>query len=159
MAAATSITESEARIYAHAELGNFAPMLGWTVGAGSYNEIVNDATAEYGVELVSSVSGVKRTQLMKACIRYILWRSVTNVSNVMFTLAEAGTSLSLSHLNEHARKSMESALSEIQRLRRDVASDDAGLDPGGVAATVTSVIRPDSEYPKLGEEALSEYAR
>lgn len=158
MAAATTITESEARTYADATLGTFADFLGWTVALGSYNEIVNDAVGEYGETLITAVSGVKQTQLMKACVRYVLWRTVTQVSNDKFNISQTGTGLSLSQVNDHARASMQFALDEMARLRLDVASDEADLDPGEQAISVTTVIRETTEYPALGSEALSEYA-
>jgi len=156
MASPTSITESAAKALAHATLGNFAAILEWTIEGDSYDEIVDDAVAEFGEDVITDVAGIKNVQLLKACVRFVLWREVTSATNVQFNLSDSGDSLSLSQLNDHARKSAKEWLSEINRLRIDASLEADGLSAGALVASMTEITRSDDPYEE--EEASSEYS-
>ncbi len=152
MPAPTTITESALRAYAHAELGDLASQLSFTIEGGSYDPVVNAALADYGVEDPAGITGVSEVALLLACTRYALWRYVTSLTNSRFNLGADGASLSLAQINEHARASAKQAKEERDELRSRVAAAS-----GGGVLQAYDVTRSDDPYADA--EAIDEFSR
>lgn len=152
MPAPTTITESTLWAYAHAELGDLAPQLSFTIEAGSYEPVVNAALADYGAEEPGGITGVSEVALLLACTRYALWRHVTSLTNSRFNISADGASLSLAQINEHARASAKQAKEERDELRSRVSAA-----RGGGVLQAYDVTRSDDPY--AGTEVSNEFSR
>ena len=141
MPAKTAYTEAELKAYAHAALGGLSASLGWSVGAGSYDQLIGDALIEYGVTSVDDISGVKQVRLLLACVRYALWTQVANVTVGNFALSDSGTSLSLNQINQQARAAADIAQKEVTRFRDDL---ERSLNGSGIR--IYNVVRTDDPY-------------
>lgn len=67
MSIPASYTEATLKAYLHAEVGNIASALGWSVDGGEYDEPVNDALLMYGesdIENIDSTEGVRKLRLL-----------------------------------------------------------------------------------------------
>jgi len=73
MAAPTSYTETTFKEYLHIVLGAMAAGLGWTVGGGDYDEVVNETLLAYAVDDIAAATDIRK---LRALGRYELWRAV-----------------------------------------------------------------------------------
>ena len=155
MTIVTTMTEAELKSYAHRALGPMAAMLGFTIDGGSYDQVMADALLEYGVTDADEIEGITEVRLGYACMRLELWRYLTDYTSTRFNLSDAGTSLSLEQIHNHARKNMESAQARVDRLRADLAIETAEASDEEVFA-VTDVTRADDPYEALATQAAED---
>lgn len=145
MPAPTTQTEAGLATYCHLQMGGFATLLSYTVDGGSYQPVIDAALAEYGVEEITEVSGLYAVRLLHACARLCLWRQVTQVSNVQFGISDAGSTVDLQQLNDHARASCKEAIEDVKRARSDLAYQVA-LAAGDTVARQYRIHRDEDPY-------------
>ena len=78
----------------------------WTVLAGSYDEIVNDALAAYGASDISTITGAANIQKLRTLARVYAMRRVVNQYASKFDFSADGNSVSRSQLNDMAGKAL-----------------------------------------------------
>ncbi len=121
MAAPSAYTEAELKAYIHTALGAVASSLGWTVNAGSYDEIVNDALLAYGVDDIASVSGRESIAKLRALSRLMAWRAVVSETATDYNFSADGGSYSRAQVNEMARARVADLETETAAYRMENA--------------------------------------
>lgn len=113
MAQPTSYTEATLKSYMDTVIGEMADVLGWTVGAGDFDESLNDALNLYGEQTIGDISGQANIQKLRALARVAVWRNVKQAVAAFFNFRDpAGAQYSRAQLREAAEAALVDAESE-----------------------------------------------
>jgi hypothetical protein len=96
-------------------LGYVASALAYT-DPTSYEEAVNEALLEYGVDDIADVTGRENIRKLRAVARVMVWRQVVRDTTGDFDFSADGGRYSRSQINEQARESLKLAESEAMAL-------------------------------------------
>ncbi len=110
MALPTVYTEDELKVYLQGILGDIADMLGWSVAADSYDEVVNDALGAYDdgndISLITGVAAVKKLRVLA---RLALWTALSGATVTEINYSADGASWSREAIHKHAMAMMAQA--------------------------------------------------
>ena len=70
----TSYSETELKDYMHATLAETASVMGWSVGAGSYDEAINETLFANGVDDSAAITGWEDIRKLRFLARVEAWR-------------------------------------------------------------------------------------
>lgn len=106
MAAPTSYTEATLKAYLNTALGAVAGVLGWTVDAGDYDEIVNETLLVYDVTDIANATEIRKLRTLG---RRELWRAVMTELATDYDYEVRGDSAKRSQAYAHAKAQFELA--------------------------------------------------
>lgn len=136
MAAPSSYTEETFRAYLDTALGAVADVLGWTTGAGDYDEAVNETLLAYGVDDITSVRGRDNIRALRALGRAEIWRAVVAETASDFDFRADGGDYKRSQIHTQAVEALRRAEDEAalydDRYAVDVATFEPDHDPYAV---------------------------
>lgn len=116
MAAPTVYTEASLAEFMHiGVLKAVATVLGWSVGAGSYAEAVNEAVLSYfaGTGDIAAATDIRR---LRAVARCEAWRAVVEETVSDFDYTADKATYKRSQINDQARRALERAERELAAL-------------------------------------------
>lgn len=122
-------TESKYQAYLHQELGEVATRLGWSVGVGSYNEIVSEIELALGITDVVSQDTPDLVRKLRAFGRLVAWKQAIKGLAAKFEFTADLQGFKRNQMQDMALKAL--ALAE---------SDCAELGIGGTTIVVEPLV-------------------
>ena len=114
--------------FMHADLGDVAAELGWTVAANSYAPAVDETLLAYGELDLAAITGTSNLIALRALARREAWRLAANSFAVAYNYSTATESYSRGQIPEHVAKRL--AAAEAAAVQYDTSgSGDAQLRP------------------------------
>ena len=110
MAIPASYTEATLKAFLHAEAGDIASVLGWTVDGGSYDEAVNDALVGYGADDVTTITGRDNIAKLRAFARVAVWGWAVKQLSARVNHSADGRSVSRGDYQTMAAKAYQMAI-------------------------------------------------
>lgn len=150
MALPAAYTETTFKEYLHALLnqGGFAGDLGWSIAAGSYDEVVNDALLHYGADDITAISGSSNIHKMRVAGRVALWEAVVSATAHYRSASADGISSDLGRVHANA-------VAQLERAKNDAAN--AGLIGATMAVGITTVRTANDPYRYPTDAEISEW--
>jgi hypothetical protein len=110
VAVPTSYTDASFKTYLDAVLSDVADLLGWSTGAGDYDEALNDALFLADVDAISDVAATRAAiAKLRTCGRIAVWRAACAALSSRYDLKTGPDSLNRGQLYEHAQAQLRSA--------------------------------------------------
>lgn len=138
MAAPTLYTEETLAAFVHAGvLKAVATVLGWTVAAGSYTEIVNETVLAYfdGAGDLASATDIRR---LRATARVEAWRAVMEETVADFDYEQKDDKFKRSDIHKQAKTAFEKAEKALATLP---AASSAASTTRATSASVCNEVR------------------
>lgn len=134
MAILAPYTDQTFAQFLHAVLGRVATALGWSVGAGSYDLVIEETKLILGEGDLSTITEDEGIRELRAIGRWSVWQHVANDTAGDFQFSADGGSYSPQQFHEHAlamaaRYEMEAAEFGHGQLVVTTAKASYGLDP------------------------------
>lgn len=127
MASPSSYTEETLATFAHSIMGAVADVLGWTVAAGDYDEVVNEALLAYGTDDITTISGVDNIRKLRVLLRREVWRRATEETAADYRISTGGETLDRQQMHEHIKAMYEQAETDAAEYG-DSARYSVGVD-------------------------------
>lgn len=150
----TSYTSETFAAYLHRQLGPVTPgILGWSVDAGSYDDILTDTLVALGYEDVMNVSGRENLRKLRALGLVYLWRSVVSqLAVTVYNVSTPAGSFSRGRLAEQARTALTLAEQEAAGLGLPLPSDVPPVE-------LVDVVDSTNPYPHYQSGTANPYSR
>lgn len=110
---------ADLKSYMHQTLAATAGVLGWSVGAGSYDHAVSETADAAGVSDVAIATDVRRLKLLA---QVEVWRAVLNETAADYDYDSGDTSLNRSQIFSQAKTMLALAQQSLLAYDRDVAA-------------------------------------
>lgn len=123
MAAPTTYTENAFAEFLHTSAGRVAEVLGWSVAAGSYSEIVNEALLTVGAETIAGVTGAVEIRKFRAAGQVALWESIVAALTAEYDFSADGGSYSRSQMQKAALARLEQAKATLAQIELGEAGE------------------------------------
>ena len=109
MPAPTSYTELQFAEYLHRLLGETVELLGWTVTAGSYQQIINDTLLACDVAAIDQLSGAADMRTLHAVGAWAMWRAVVAGLTSEINYSVDGGKFDREAIWQHAQRALDNA--------------------------------------------------
>jgi hypothetical protein len=148
MPVATSYTESTLASYLDAALGPMAAVLGWSVGANSYNLPISRAMRALGLSDVATVMAAADLAALEAVALREVWRLVVQHLATRYDISLDQQSLKRSQLQAMAKEALQ--IAEADTVLSLAASGVTLVASGRASVQVSSIDYPTDPYgPRL----------
>lgn len=105
----TVYTEESLAAFMHASLSTTADVLGWSVAAGNYDEIVNDTLLALDADDLSALTGRENLLKVRAFARRALWSAVVAATAGEIDFKADGGEYDRAAIHEHALANLATA--------------------------------------------------
>lgn len=116
MPAPTTYTEAQLKAYANTVLGSMAATLGWTVGAGSYDEVINEVLIDLNISDISAQAGLGSVNILRAVTRRETWKAVVGALADRFNFEADLQRFDRSQMQKMAIEALHRADADCQQL-------------------------------------------
>jgi hypothetical protein len=150
----TSYTESSLAAYLHEALGPMAGVLGWSVGANSYNLPISRAMRALGLSDVTTVAAAADLAVLEAVATREAWRLVVQHLATRYDLSLDQQSLKRSQLQAMAKESLQ--IAEADTVLALAASGVTLVASGRASVQISRIDYPTDPYsPRLDALGLT----
>lgn len=104
------------KAYLHTVLGTVATSLGWTVNAGNYDEVVNDALLSLNTDDITTLTTNTQLKQLRAAGRVSLWRMVASTLAGDYNFSADGGSYSREQAHAQALRMLQQAETDAAAL-------------------------------------------
>jgi hypothetical protein len=133
-------------------LGATAPVLGWTVDGGDYDEALNETLLAYGQTDITLISGDDNLRKLRALGRVEVWRAVMADVSLDYDFKADGGDYRRSQMYEQARDQFHRALDEAMQYLPEYAIDVGTFEDAYDPYARLSV----SEYEARAQESIAD---